>query len=163
MGTVSTIPLVKAQIVSQLRTALATASSSGGQIQTEFAWPGPKTENESVFLGRHPGDETGIDAEHRIPNIKAGRKQRQESYTVPISVWIFGQAQLPSEAQACEARAFEVFELIEDMFAEDPLIGLTAQDIQYATVAGMTPHLWPFETGWACELVVNVEVQARLT
>lgn len=162
MATVSTIPAVKAQLVSKIRTALATSSQDGGQVQTSYAWPGPDSEHESVFLGRHPElDDIRVDANHQIPTLKAGRKQRQESYSIPVTVFVFRPDLSPDGAQTCETQGFSILDDIEDVLADDPQIGLTS--IQWATAGDIQALLWPFQSGWASEIVLSVNVEARLT
>lgn len=163
VSTHSTVVVVKAQLVVKMAAALANASTDGTQVQVEYAWPGPATEPESVFLGRHPAlEDIRTDATHEDPTIKAGRRSRQESYDIPITVWVFGPNLTPADAQKCELRAFELLGLIEDMLADDPLIGLTAQQIQHVLPVSVASTLRPFEAGWACDLVFTVAVSARL-
>ena len=41
--------------------------------------------------------------------MKAGRKQRAESYTVRVTVWVFRPDLTPTDAETCETRAFALF------------------------------------------------------
>lgn len=162
MATSSTVPAVKKQLVALFKASLATASVTGGQIQTAYAWPGANAEAESVFLGYHPDvRDIRLDAVSDVPTIKAGRKHRQESYTVPVTVWTFDPKFVADKAEQCEARAFALFDPLQDVLADDPQIGLSS--IQTALLGDHASTLWPFKTGWACELVFEVNVQARLT
>lgn len=162
MATTSTIPTVKAQLVTKFTTALATASPSAGQVQVAYAWPGPNTKSEAVFLGYHPElRDIRLESVSEIPTIKAGRKQRQENYTVPVTIWTFHPEYTPDRADDCEARAFVLFGHLEDELADDVQIGLGS--IQWARLGDYSSTLWPFNKGWACELVFEVDVQARLT
>lgn len=165
MATTSTIPTVKARIVTVLTTALATANQDGGQLLVSYAWPGPDADSgEMVFLGFHPRvRDIRIDASHDITTIKAGRKHRQENYDVPITVWIFRPDLSPDDAATCEARAFTVAGLIEDEFADDTDIGLALGTVQRIKVTDVEASLYPFLTGWACELVLTTNVRATLT
>lgn len=162
MATSSTVPTVKARLVTEFTTALATASPAGGQVQVAYAWPGSNTQLEVVFLGYHPDlRDIRLEALSEIPTIKAGRKHRQETYTVPVTVWTFDPKYTADKAQQCEARAFALFDPLQDALADDPQIGLSA--IQSAMLGDYAATLWPFNKGWACELVFEVNVAARLT
>jgi len=164
MATTSTIPTVKAQMVTKFTTALATASTAGGQVQVSYAWPGPKTESESVFLGPHPETaDIRLDRTSQIATIKAGRKHMDEDYTVRVTVWSFRPDLSVEAANTCEARAFALLAHIEDEFADDPRLGLGVGVVKKAEIASTASTLLPFQKGWACELAVDIEVEARLT
>ena len=162
MSTVSTIPAVKAQLVTKFATATATASSASGQIDVSYAWPGPDCDPEAIFLGVHPDLERNVtEAAHDIPTIKAGRKQRQESYTVPVTIWNWRPEFTPADAASCESEAFTVFGLLEGVLADDPTIGLSS--IQWARLGDFESLLRPYGKGWVCALRFDVNVEARLT
>lgn len=165
MATVSTIPTVKARIVTVLTAATTTSGPDGGALQVTYAWPGPNTlEHEAIFLGFHPAlRDIRLDADHDIPTIKAGRKQRQENYTIPMTIWTFRPDLDADEAATAEARAFTLLGLVEDEFADDVNIGLANAVIHHLQVESISTTLFPFETGWACALEVDVTVRARLT
>lgn len=160
---VSTIPTVKAQLVDRLTDALAGKGLEGGPVQVAWAWPGAETRSECVFLGQHPElEDVRVSADHGLAGIKAGRQHRQESYTVPITIWVFRPSLTADSAEVAERRAFELADPVEDIFADDPKIGLSGV-VQTVTVADVVSTLFPFEKGWGCSLVVPVDVQARLT
>lgn len=157
MATTSTVPTVKAQLVSQITTALA-------PIPVTYAWPGSSTMPKCVFLGPHPETaDIRLDLSSEIPTIKAGRKQRQEEYTVRVTVWTFRPDLTSADAKTCETEAFAVLADIEDVLAADPRIGLAATVVQYLEVTSVASTLFPFVGGWACELAVDIAVRARLT
>lgn len=162
MATTSTIPTVKAGLVTAFSSALATASTSGGQIPVDYAWPGPDTAPECVFFGPHPQTaDIRIDIDQDIPTIKAGRKQRQEDYTLRTTVWVFRPDLTAAGAQTVETRAFTIGGLVEDVLADDPQGGIAA--VQVIAVDTIISTLFPFEKGWACELGIDLNVRARLT
>lgn len=162
MATTSTVPAVKKQIVDKLKTALASASRDEGQVPVTYAWPGPATQPECVFLGPNPQTaDLRLDLNSDIPTIKAGRKQRQETYTVRITVWEWRPDLNAVGAETAEDDAFKLAAKIEDVFADDPTIGLS--QIQWAKVDTLASTLWPFEKGWGCELAIDIDVAARLT
>ena len=156
MSTHSTIPTVKAQMVTRYSAVLS--------VPVTYAWPGKETESECVFLGPHPATaDIRLDASSQIPTIKADRKQRQEEYVVQGTVWSWRPDVTVQDAAICEARAFEMFESIEDVHADTPRIGLAPTVLQSTEITGSSSTLFPFQSGWACELSFNVTVKARLT
>lgn len=162
MATTSTIPTVKAGLVTAFTAALATASREGGQIPVTYAWPGPATSPECVFFGPHPETaDIRLDVDQEIPTIKAGRKQRQEEYTLRATVWVFRPDLTAAGAEAVETQAFTVAGLLEDVLADDPQAGIGA--VQLIAVETIISTLFPFEKGWACELGLDLNVRARLT
>ena len=156
MATTSTVPTVKARLVAVLGDRLA--------VPVTWAWPGPETESECVFLGPHPQlADVRLDLSSDIPTIKAGRKHRQEGYVVRVTVWSFRPELTAVDAQECETRAFELAAEVEDALADDPRLGLSPATIQSAEVETLASTLFPFRAGWACELAIDVRVRARLT
>lgn len=150
-------------MVARFKTALATASQTGGQVQTSLAWPGPATEDESVFLGYHPElQDLRLSQSNRIPNIKAGRKQGAESYTVPVTVWSFRPDVTVEDAGTARDRAFSMAGLIYDTVANDPRLGLAPTTVTSIQVSSTTKTLWPFKAGWACEVLIEFDVEARI-
>ena len=153
MATTSTVITVKKALVTLLDTELS--------VPVTYAWPGKATQSEAVFLGPHPEtSDVRIDVESQIPTMKAGRKQRAESYTVRITVWVFRPDLNVEGAEECETRAFELFSSIEDVLADDTSLGST--DVQLASIERFSSTLFPFASGWACELGIDVQVEARL-
>lgn len=156
MATTSTVPAVKAKLVELIDAAL--------DVPVTYAWPGPETAAECVFLGPHPQTaDIRLDLDSEIPTLKAGRKQRQESYRVRVTVWSFRPELTVADAAECELRAFEMAGEIEDVLADDPRLGLGVGVIQSAEVESIASTLFPFNAGWACELGIDVAVRARLT
>jgi len=153
--TTSTVVTVKSQLVTKIGAAVS--------VPTTYAWPGKATSNEAVFLGPHPETaDIRLDLSSQIPTIKAGRKQRQETYTVRVTVWQFRPDLSVDAAVECETGAFAILAAIEGVLADDPRIGLAPTVIQHAIVESVASTLFPFQAGWACELAVNIAVAARL-
>lgn len=156
MATNSTVPTVKQRLVTVFSAATTTPVS--------YAWPGSNTVPECVFLGPHPlAADIRSDLDSEIPTIKAGRKQRQEEYTVRVTVWSFRPDLTSAGAEECETHAFEVWADLEDVLADDPQIGIPAVVNQHIAVQNLASTLFPFERGWACELSIDLRVRARLT
>lgn len=157
MSTTSTVVVVKKQMVAQYAAAL--------DVPVTYAWPGKSTEREAVFLGPHPETaDIRLDASSQIPTVKADRKQRDETYNVRVTVWTFRPDLTVDAADECETRAFELLAVIETVHAVDNTrIGLAPTVVRHTQITGVASTLFPFQSGWACELAVDVEVAARLT
>lgn len=155
MGTTSTIPAVKTKLVELFDDA--------ADVPAFYAWPGPSCPPRAVFLGRHPElDDVRIDGTSEDPTIKAGRRQRQETYRVPVTVWSFRPDLTAQGAEEAETDAFALAGPVEGVLADQVDVGLGPQ-VHRAYVSDVASTLFPFERGWACELVLTVEVTARLT
>lgn len=160
----STVPMVKQQLVAVGTTALATASTSGGPLQMSYAWPGANADQETVFLGRHPDDpRNSLDFSQALAGINPGRRSRDEEYDVEISIWTFRPDLTAADAAAAELRAFTISALLENAFANDVRSGLTATATIHAiyVVRGVSV-LQTEGSGWRCQLVLTVHVNARL-
>lgn len=151
MGTTSTVTDFKTAVVA----ALAARPELNG-VQVSYAWPGPQTRSEAIFFSESlSGDST-------VPTIKAGRKQREESYDLEIVVWVFHNAgTAATAAQSAEVRAFELMQSVDDYLADDPRAGLTT--IQWARLGAFDSQLAPSDKGWACAHSRTISVAARLT
>jgi hypothetical protein len=156
MATSSTVVTVKKQMVAEYDAVLS--------IPVTYAWAGKNTAAEAVFLGPHPETaDIRLDQTSQIPTVKADRKQRQETYTVRVTIWTFRPELTFTAADTCETRAFELLASIEGVHAADPRIGLAATVLHHTQITSVASTLFPFDAGWACELAVDVEVSARLT
>lgn len=126
-------------------------------VQVEASWPGPDvTEKESVFFG------PAIDPwDVELANISAGRKHRQETYTVTVEVWVATPGELRAESKiAGLRRAMELTEAIGNLLADKPRL---IPSIQYAELTARPATSVPFATGWSSQVAVSIEVHARLT
>lgn len=109
MATSSTVPAVKAALVSLLTTAISDST-------VQVVWGRPQDSLiKSEFI--HIAD-VGYSAE--IANIKAGRKQYDEDYTVDVVIAV-GKPRATSED--AETRAFALLEYLRDLLADDPSLG----------------------------------------
>lgn len=154
MPTNSTILAVEDAIVTQLDAALS--------VPVTYAWPGKSTERICVFLGPHPEvADILLDASGEDPVMKAGRRQRQETYDVTITIWAFRPDVTAADARDAAGSAHAVFDDIDDVFRNDFDLGVAG--VQSTTITRYPRRLFPFMGGWAAEIRVTVEVQARLT
>lgn len=151
MATTSTIALARAALV----TALDTGDLAD---KVHYAWPGP-----AIATGSH--EVAWVDRirewTQTIPNIKTGRKQRQETYTFELVLWVAKPELGADGAQVTFERAVELTEVAEDALAADVQLGQTA--IQWMLLAARAPDLVPHDTGWAAQIVLSVQGNARLT
>lgn len=150
MATSSTVPSFCTALLTAMQTALP-------GVQVSAAWPGPEsTDNETVFIGDEVAD-WDVD----IPTMKAGRKQRHETYTVTVEAWVAKPGAL-REASAGEARtrAVQLIDAVDSLLADDPEL---IASILHARIIGRTATLVPFDKGWACQATADIQVEARLT
>lgn len=168
MSTSSTYVAFKQTLVTQLTANLATSGLTGGPVLVSYSWLGPGNEADAVYLGRRTDvslpPSTRI--ESTIPTIKAGRKQRQESYTVEATIQSYRSDLTVADAVTAEAWAFSILDKLDDLLADDPQIGLTS--IQWARlgdveIVGQGPIPNPSGSGWLMLLLASINVQARLT
>jgi hypothetical protein len=145
--------------IGEARAALVTALDTGVLADhVHYAWPGPISGEANELVYVHDVRDWTMD----IPNIKAGRKQRQESYTFELVIFTAHPEQTAAGAQTAFERALTLLGVVEDELADDVQLG--DSDIQLLQLAGVDDiSLLPHQTGWACELVALVEGQARLT
>lgn len=153
MPTTSTIGLARAALV----TALDTGALAG---KVHYAWPGPQASRgarELLWIDRVPPGSWTQD----IPNIKAGRKQRQERYVHELVLWVAKPELTAADAQAAEERALELATVVENALADD--VQLAEANIQWMVLSDRLLDLVPFEKGWGCQIVLSIEGNARLT
>lgn len=138
-----------------LRDQLDTGDLAGNVY---YAWPGPE-----VAKGRHEllWVDRVVDWTQEVPNMKAGRKQRQESYTFELVLWVAMPELTAATAVECDERAVELLDVVDDALADDVQLGET--DLHWLLLTDRAHDLIPYETGWACQIVLSVEGQARLT
>lgn len=150
MATTSTLPAFIDALLAAMQTALP-------GVQVSEAWPGPGiTQDETLFIG---GEVTSWDVD--IPTMKAGRKQRQETYTVTLEAWVAQPGKLRAEsANAARTRAVEIIDSVDSFLADDPEL---IASIQHARITSRGASLVPFEKGWSCQATASIEVAARLT
>ena len=154
MPTHSVVLPVEDAIVAQLGAALS--------VPVTYVWPGKSTEPIAVFLGQHP--EVGdimVDVSGEDPVMKAGRRQRQESFEVVLTIWAFRPDLTHADARLAAGSAHAVFNDIDDVFRNDFDLGVAG--VQSTTITSYPRRLFPFAAGWAAEIRMTVQVAARLT
>lgn len=102
---------------------------------------------------------------HNYPVMKAGRKKRDESYKLITNVVAIRGGADPADA---EAKAMELFGIIEDTIASDPSMGLSAPPYSYHNPVCVMEE---FEldsfyddsrNGWRTVVVAKIRVNVRL-
>lgn len=151
MPTATTLVTARKLLVSQLDTG-----DLAGNVS--YAWPGPE-----VAKGRHEllWVDRVRDWTQNVPNMKAGRKQRQESYVFELVLWVAKPELTAATAVECDERAVELLDVVDDALADDVQLGET--DLHWLLLTDRAHDLIPYETGWACQIVLSVEGSARLT
>jgi hypothetical protein len=149
MATTSTLGTARAA----LKTAMDTGILAGNVY---YGHPGPEADKpELVWIHEV------VNWTQTIAGIKAGRKQRQEEYTFKVVVWTVHAELDASGGQTAFERGLTVCAVIESALANDVQIGTTA--IQYAALEDREIELTPWDKGWACQVILFVKGQARLT
>ena len=147
MATSSTVPTAKAALVELFGAAL-----SG--VQVEYGRPADNDlKRECVYVG----DVTGA---QRIPVHSAGRKPREEAYSIEVVVAVLKTRGGLSDA---EERAFELLAECEDVVADDSTLGIATGVAFFAAVPGTFEVVSDFNLeGPACVVRWNVDCTARL-
>lgn len=106
MATVSTIPAVKAALVSLI-------AAEDTSLQVDYADQGQTGRRERCWIGNakiHNSDPAAL---------RAGKRRRREKYDLSVWVEVIGH----ESAEACEARAFAIAAVVEDVVSTDPKLG----------------------------------------
>lgn len=146
MATRSTVPTVRAAVFAALTARLA-------GVQVGYSHPGSAIEAEAVYLGAARGSD-------EVPVVRAGRKKRQESYTLDVFFDVVADG--PTGQEASE-RAWTLFGELEDLLADDPSLG-QAQPF-WAVLGEWTETLFfdDARQGFGSLLRAGVQIEARLT
>lgn len=154
--TTTTVTGFKAALVSALGARDALAG-----VQVGYAWRGPASDPEGIYMAGHT-----LEAE--VPNFKAGRHQRHETYQLEVVCYAIqpGSSSAPASAQAAEARAMTFVGELDSTLADDiDLSGVEGSPrIVHAYRVGSRSEDGPVpvEKGWGSVITVTVEVEARL-
>jgi hypothetical protein len=148
MATSSTIPTAKTALV-----ALISAALPG--VQVVYGRPADsELARECVYVG----DATGV---QRIPTMRAGRKPREETYSVEVIVAVLLERGNTTDA---ESRAFTLLAECEDVVADDSTLGIASASGFFQAVAGSLDSVADLTAeGPACVIRWNVDCKARLS
>ena len=122
-------------------------------VKISFADPGENALKENVWLGRI------YDNEHDPVALKAGRRRREENFTLEIYVDVGGTRLTP---ERCETRALELGLLIEEYLADNPKLDGAVDGLLFAVVSGMELFTSQTTDGPYTRHTVSVDVKARL-
>lgn len=147
MATGSTIYAVRAAIVEALK-----ANTALTDVQVSHGYPGEAfVERESIYVDRVTGA-------HKVANIKAGRKQRDETYAVTVVIAVVND---DSSVAETEATALGYLQEVEDLVADDPSLG-DVNGVVHATAGDFRMLSDLTANGAACVIEFDINVTARL-
>lgn len=153
--TTSSVPDVKAALLT-----LLPAQSGLATVTMHYAWVGPQAAAEEILLATDPDAGTpDVVGRHDVPTL-GGRVSRDERYSVPLTIRVFGPDKLPTGMAAVEARAFEILQGVENLLADNP--NLDVGGVLSARAGDWSSTLAPMEGGWKCQLVFSIDIHARL-
>lgn len=145
MATTSTVPAVKAAVVTAVAAALPSVQVVWGRpSDTAIA-------RETVYIADVSGN-------HRIPVMTSGRKHREEEVSIDVVVAVL---KARGTSQAAEERAWELLDALENVLADDPT--LTAVDgLVHATLGDLRVETDIAKEGGVCIIVTSIDVLSRL-
>lgn len=109
MATSSTVVPLKTAL-----TAALVASIADPNVQVAYGRPQDHLKHrDAVFVG-------DVSYTANVANIKAGRKHYDESYSIDV---VFACSKPRGTSGDAEGRAFELFEHLRDLLADDPTVG----------------------------------------
>lgn len=119
------------------------------------SWPGPEAAAEMVVLGDIEW------ADYDVASIKTGRQYRDEDWSVGFEVFVFGTSgSTPADPSTARDRAFVLAASVEDVFADNPKVGITSGGWARSRLTEAGPRV--FEKGWAYRVAGRIHVHARL-
>lgn len=122
-------------------------------VKLSYGDPGENALKENIWFGRI------YDNAHDPVALKAGRRRREENFTLDIYIEVGGVRLTP---ERCEARALELGLLIEEYLADSPKLDGTVTGLQFAVVSGMELFTSQTTDGPYTRHTVSVDVKARL-
>lgn len=143
-------PTIRAALIAALQDRLAMKD-----VAVTHVWQGQADEQQRVYLGN-------TSADLAFATIRAGRKKREEDYTIQLII----DVEDPTDwGPASEARAFELAGDVDDLLAADPALGLSA------TLPTLRIHVSHLEqasgalenAGLGTRITLTLSVQSRLT
>lgn len=156
----STVPTVKAALVSLLTTALQGQAADGGDLPVFWCWQ-PDVQSDCCFLGRAITDSLTHDLiEITYDPLTAELNwPATETYTVPVSLWSWRGDLNPEGAQEAEELLYQWLALV--------LAALADVDLGVARL-NARPSSIPVERrenggGWVVWAIADVSVTATIT
>lgn len=147
MTTVTNRYDVKAAIVDALQ-----AHTSLLDVPVSYGWPGKHLEREHVWLANTTGTVN-------YPHVMAGRKTREDDYTITI---LFMASKDGKNLAEAEERVQEMYQALDDLAADGELIG-THDGVEWSlhgeTVDGPNSELT--DKGAVAFIRADVSIRAR--
>lgn len=141
MATTSTIPAVKAALVASLRSALPDVQITYGGVENP--------QESYIGIGNVVGN-------FAIPTMKAGRKSRNETYTIAV---LIATILATDDVEGAEALAYEHLATLEDLLANDP----SFPGVNVAVAGSIESDCgYVLGGGAGCNLTLEVAVTNRL-
>lgn len=148
MATTSTVPSVKAALVTQLTTAINSSS-----VQVSYGRPIQNlVKRQVVVVGN-------VSYSSDIANQKAGRKQRDERYSIEVLFFV-GAAR--GRAADAETRVWALFASLENILADDPYLGGAIDGLAWAVLGSVEADVAHENEGPVAWIAANVDCLARL-
>lgn len=146
MATTSTLVDVETALLSLLR-----SRAWNRHVVIDAAVPGEdRLERDHIYLGDSRGRQDDA-------AMKAGRRWRNESYSLDVVVWTLRPGGTPADAKTA---AVELWGGVDDILADYPTLGLDA--VTGAEIGDWAVSAVSQPNGAACQIVLSVDVTARL-
>ena len=136
----------------KLLAELAALAGTTG-VKMSYADPGENALKENIWFGRI------YDSEVDPVALRAGRRRREENFTVEVFVEVGGVRLTP---ERCETRALELGQLVEEYLADHPKLDDTVDGLLFAVVSGMDLFTSQTTDGPLTRQTISVDVKARL-
>lgn len=131
--------------------ALAALPALAG-VQCSYGDPLAAAELECIFFG------SDVDADSELAGMRAGKKIRNETYTVPLNVAVMAEGE--GEFEAAEARLAELWDAVTDFLTTNPAAGTTV--VQSVEVERWRFAQSVFDRGVAAGVELSLTVRARI-
>lgn len=145
MATSSTVPAVKQALVALLAAALPSTQVSYGRPADSMLT------RSCVWLGRAAGAD-------RVPVMSAGRKTREQTYSVTVFVWV---AKPRGTVEEAETEAHVLLTEVGDALADDPSLG-GVDGLIHATAGDWEVEADVAQEGPFCLITLDVDCLARI-
>lgn len=136
----------------KLLAELAALPGTAG-VKLSFGDPGETALKENIWFGRIYNNE------HDAVALKAGRRRREENFTLETYVEVGGTRLTPERS---ETRALELGLLIEEYLADNPKLDGNVECLLFAVVSGMELFTSSTSDGPLTRYTVSIDVKARL-
>lgn len=137
---------------SKLVSELAALPSMTG-VKLSYGDPGENALKETIWCGRI------LENEHEPVALKAGRRRREENFTLEVYVDVTGTRLTHERA---ESRAVALGQALEEYLADNPKLDDSVTGLLFAVVSGMELVTLQTTDGPSTRLTVSIDVKGRL-